>query len=194
MKFKVGDIVVGNSKADVRYGITCTGWKGKVFEITKNRIGVESAEYTGDAFFCVDPSCFDLVKSSYPTIIITTDGTTTTAMMRRGKEIIKSESVKLYHKDTFDHATGAKLALDRLFGIEPVKQEVREAKREAKVGEWIRVLCTPISKFNHGLIKKDDMVQITHYGCMPSVKVDDDLIGFRENEYVVLENYTPDNA
>lgn len=50
-----------------------------------------------------------------PVIVITCDGKTTTATLRDGKQVLKSESVSLYHKDTFDHFTGAEYALKKLF-------------------------------------------------------------------------------
>lgn len=56
-----------------------------------------------------------LCLEKQPVIVITCDGKTTTATFRAGKQVLKSESVSLYHKDTFDHFTGAEYALKKLF-------------------------------------------------------------------------------
>lgn len=37
-KFKVGDIVVGNARADKNYGITTKGWRGEVEAIQADEI------------------------------------------------------------------------------------------------------------------------------------------------------------
>lgn len=56
-----------------------------------------------------------LCLAEQPVIVITCDGKTTTATLRDGKHVLKRESVSLYHKDTFDHFTGAEYALKKLF-------------------------------------------------------------------------------
>lgn len=57
-----------------------------------------------------------LCLEKQPVIVITCDGKTTTATLRDGKQVLKSESVSLYYKDTFDHFVGAEYALKKLFG------------------------------------------------------------------------------
>lgn len=56
-----------------------------------------------------------LCLAEQPVIVITCDGKTTTATLRDHKQVLKRESVSLYHKDTFDHFTGAEYALKKLF-------------------------------------------------------------------------------
>jgi len=55
-KFKVGDHVVANFKANGRYNYTIPGWKGVVTEVFDSVITVEDAHRD----FKVDPACFDL--------------------------------------------------------------------------------------------------------------------------------------
>lgn len=50
-------------------------------------------------------------------IVITTDGTTTTAALYDGKQKVKSAKAKCAPSDTFDFNYGASLALDRLTGF-----------------------------------------------------------------------------
>lgn len=59
----------------------------------------------------------DLIPYTAPTtrkIIITTDGTTTTARLIEGKTTIKTATAKCSPEDTFDFDKGARLAFDRL--------------------------------------------------------------------------------
>nr|DAJ92482.1 MAG TPA: hypothetical protein [Caudoviricetes sp.] len=69
-KFKIGDIVKGNSKSDGRYNITNSNMtRGKVTRVTGDTITIEVLEHKtnlGKAGikYDVDPKCFDLVEES----------------------------------------------------------------------------------------------------------------------------------
>ncbi len=59
-KFKVGDIVIGNEKA-CRYGITKTGWIGKVVSLYGNGyIGVNEIDNSSKICYAVIQEAFDL--------------------------------------------------------------------------------------------------------------------------------------
>ena len=112
-KFKVGDKVVGNEKAN-RYGITDQGWVGYVVHVSgDDKIGVwEEIEEGIDGGFTVDPECFDLVEPSQRERIV---------IYRHGQEVIaqntktcKTARATCSPEDEFDFGIGAKLALDRL--------------------------------------------------------------------------------
>ena len=60
-----------------------------------------------------------LVAGSGEKIIITQDGTTTLARLYEGKKVIKSAEAICSPIDTFDFATGANIAYDRLMRPEP---------------------------------------------------------------------------
>ena len=45
-RFEVGDTVIGNDKASQHYGITVTGWKGKVTKINVENYALSSREST----------------------------------------------------------------------------------------------------------------------------------------------------
>ena len=116
-KFKVGDKVVGNEKAN-RYGITDQGWVGYVVHVSgDDKIGVwEEIEEGIDGGFTVDPECFDLVETSQRERIV---------IYRHGQEVIaqntqtgKTAKATCSPEDEFDFGIGAKLALDRLFEAE----------------------------------------------------------------------------
>lgn len=94
--------------------------------------------------------------------------------------------------DEFDFRTGAKLAFNRLMG-EAVKPDngVREVKRKAKVGEYIKIVD---EKSITGIYKNGDI-------CMVIIVTDKAVIMEKDGllhgcagheEYVVLENYKPE--
>lgn len=93
--------------------------------------------------------------------------------------------------DEFDFHVGAKLAFNRLMG-EDVKTDigVREVKRKAKVGEYIKVVDEH-SLFN--TYKNGDILKVictSNAGCF--CKKTDDECFLWHIEYVVLENYKPE--
>lgn len=93
--------------------------------------------------------------------------------------------------DEFDFRTGAKLAFNRLMG-EDVKPDngVREVKRKAKVGEYIKIVdAMPLMiPYKNGDIFKVNCV--TTSGCI--CKKSEENVGLWHREYVVLENYKPE--
>lgn len=93
--------------------------------------------------------------------------------------------------DEFDFCTGAKLAFNRLMG-EDAKPDngVREVKRKAKVGEYIKVVYAMpcLIPYKNGDIFKVNCV--TTSGCI--CKKSEENVGLLHKEYVVLENYKPE--
>lgn len=128
-------------------------------------------------------------------------------------EIIKDETIVIYRKDNkvialdkstgekaeancnpadeFDFRTGAKLAFNRLMG-EDAKPDngVREVKRKAKVGEYIKVVYAMpcLIPYKNGDIFKVNCV--TTSGCI--CKKSEENVVLWHKEYVVLENYKPE--
>lgn len=93
--------------------------------------------------------------------------------------------------DEFDFRTGAKLAFNRLMG-EDVKSDngVREAKRKAKVGEYVKVVNEKsiFNTYKNGEIFK--VTCVTKSGCV--CKNSEKQCSLWHEEYVVLENYKPE--
>lgn len=93
--------------------------------------------------------------------------------------------------DEFDFRTGAKLAFNRLMG-EDVKPDncVREVKRKAKVGEYVKIVYAMpcLIPYKNGDIFKVNCV--TASGCI--CKKSEENVGLWHKEYVVLENYKPE--
>lgn len=125
-------------------------------------------------------------------------GNETIVIYRKDNKVIaldKSTGEKAEAKcnpaDEFDFRTGAKLAFNRLMG-EDVKSDnsVREVKRKAKVGEYIKVVYAMpyLIPYKNGDIFKVNCV--TASGCI--CKKSEEKVGLWHKEYVVLENYKPE--
>ena len=192
-KFKVGDVVKPNKKADENYTITTTS-------VVREAIVTELRDYTMDIkiikgscsvgeVFTVEEKYFDLVrKAKQETIVIYRNDNKVVALDKTTGE--KAEA-KCNPADEFDFRTGAKLAFNRLMG-EDVKPDdcVREVKRKAKVGEYVKVVNAKpaIHSYKNGDIFK--VTYVTTSGCI--CKNSDGDTGLWHEEYVVLENYKPE--
>lgn len=93
--------------------------------------------------------------------------------------------------DEFDFRTGAKLAFDRLMG-EDVKPDngVREVKRKSKVGEYIKIVDAKpfLIPYENGEIFR--VIGIKNATCNVKNSVKSCCVW--HDEYVVLENYKPE--
>lgn len=192
-KFKVGDVVKPNKKADENYTITTTS-------VVREAIVTELRDYTMDIkiikgscsvgeVFTVEEKYFDLVrKAKQETIVIYRNDNKVVALDKTTGE--KAEA-KCNPADEFDFRTGAKLAFNRLMG-EDVKTDigVREVKRKAKIGEYVKVVNAKpaIPSYKNGDIFK--VTYVTASGCI--CKNSDGDTGLWHEEYVVLENYKPE--
>lgn len=124
-------------------------------------------------------------KAKQETIVIYRNDNKVVALDKSTGE--KAEA-KCNPADEFDFRTGAKLAFNRLMG-EDVKIDngVREVKRKAKVGEYIKVVYAMpcLIPYKNGDIFKVNCV--TTSGCI--CKKSEENVGLCHREYVVLENY-----
>lgn len=192
-KFHVGDVVKPNKKADENYIITTTS-------VVREAIVTELRDYTMEikiikgscsvgVVFTVEEKCFDLVrKAKQETIVIYRKDNKVVALDKSTGE--KAEA-KCNPADEFDFRTGAKLAFNRLMG-EDVKPDncVREVKRKAKVGEYVKVVNekSVFNTYKNGEIFK--VTYVTKSGCI--CKNSEKQYGLWHEEYVVLENYKPE--
>ena len=90
--------------------------------------------------------------------------------------------------DEFDFRTGAKLAFNRLMGED---NGVREVKRKAKVGEYIKIVdAKPLfNSYKNGDVFK---VVSVHRASVEIKKDETKVTAAWHEEYVVLENYKPE--
>ena len=112
--------------------VKCTGYKqpekfftiGKVYTWENNKLTNDRGFTYGNMVEGPDPEKWSLSKYYHfevvdtQKIVITTDGKETLARLYDGDKVIKSATAKCNPGDTFDFATGAKLAFKRLTGEE----------------------------------------------------------------------------
>lgn len=128
-------------------------------------------------------------------ITIECDGTTTTATMTINGREIKTAIARRNPEDKFDWRKGAELAFGRLWNSQKKpekKPEVREVKRFARPGEYIKIVyvCDGCENYYH----KGDIFLVTrsHQGTLDGcVNVKGISIAMHPKEYVVLEGYRP---
>lgn len=148
-KFRIGDKVIGNKKAE-KYGITRMGWIGTVVGVSGETIIVEPAGGIGR--YWVDSDCFDLVsrKETEKTpkktpkkdpisgdaprrvvIEITSEGAKA-KYIYNGK--VEGEArIHRWHGDKPDDAKAAKYAVDALFGTNKSGEDAEWASKTAEI-------------------------------------------------------------
>lgn len=197
-KFKVGDRV--KVKKDiVTLNRRTVGKCGTVKELlTDNYCSVEFDEFVGGHDcngFAKEghgwnhaEDALDLVKTQNETIVIYRNDNKVVALDKSTGE--KAEA-KCNPADEFDFRTGAKLAFNRLMG-EDVKPDngVCEVKRKAKVGEYIKIVDAKpfLIPYENGEIFR--VIGIGNEGCKGKNSVKNCYVW--HDEYVVLENYKPE--
>lgn len=163
-KFKVGDVVIANKKANEGYLITREGWIGKVTYICNDR----EIKVCDDGIhnWTVDVSCFDLYRpTSDSKIVITTDGKVTTATLYNGREKVKTAKTSCHPKDIFDFNTGAKIAFDNLIKEEP----------KVKPKELLKNGMFVVEENNRWYVMVDDIFVGEDGGFNTVERYDDDL-------------------
>lgn len=185
-------MVKPNKKADENYTTTTT-------YVVREAIVTELRDYTMDIkiikgscsvgeVFTVEEKYFDLVrKAKQETIVIYRNDNKVVALDKTTGE--KAEA-KCNPADEFDFRTGAKLAFNRLMGEDVKPDDVREVKRKAKVGEYVKIVYAMpcFIPYKNGDIFKVNCV--TASGCI--CKISEENVGLWHKEYVVLENYKPE--
>ena len=137
---------------------------------------------------------FDPREPSYQ-ILIDCDGTTTTATMTINGREVKTAIARRNPADKFDWKKGAELALERLWNSPKKlgeKPEVREVKRWAKPGEYIKFSSVhgDCERYKNGdILKVESVIEVcgedgfTQIACCGVIATPD--------EFVVLEGYRP---
>lgn len=183
-KFKVGERYTSKLFVD----------KGAVIEITK--ISGDVVSYKDIAGRTYSVKNFEI--GSLFSDMLKKVGSETIVIYRNDNKVIaldKSTGEKAEANcnpaDEFDFRTGAKLAFNRLMG-EDVKPDngVREVKRKAKVGEYVKVVNEKsiFNTYKNGEIFK--VTYVTKSGCI--CKNSEKQCCLWHEEYVVLENYKPE--
>ena len=184
-KFKVGERYTSKLFVD----------KGAVIEITE--ISGDVVPYKDIAGRTYSVKNFEI--GSLFSDMLKKVGSETIVIYRNDNKVIaldKSTGEKAEAKcnpaDEFDFRTGAKLAFNRLMG-EDVKPDngVREVKRKAKVGEYIKIVDAHPYLIPY---KNGDVFKVISTS-EPGVVIEKDgtpVTSAWHREYVVLENYRPE--
>lgn len=196
-KFKVGDrvrvkdeVITINRNILGKYGtVKCISPNYCSVEFDKFVGGHNCGGFTRDGYgWNCGEDILDLVKHQNETIVIYRNDNKVVAL---DKSTGKKAEAKCNPADEFDFRTGAKLAFNRLMG-EDVKSDngVREVKRKAKVGEYVKIVYAMpcLIPYKNGDIFK--VTYVTALGCI--CKNFDRDTGLWHREYVVLENYKPE--
>lgn len=183
-KFKVGDRYKSGYFADNDAAIEITEISGGTV-FYKDVVG----ESIGLKHFQIGSIFSAALEKVDTTIVIYRNDNKVIALDKSTGE--KAEA-KCNPADEFDFRTGAKLAFNRLMG-EDVKSDngVREAKRKAKVGEFIKIVdAMPwMIPYKNGDIFK---VISTDKSGVVIEKDGTPFTAVWHREYVVLENYKPE--
>lgn len=194
-KFKVGDRVV--EKINQKKGIVVDFLRNEYLVLVKfdgwnkghdgNGYTRSGKTYSGNHcwYFCKEE--LEIIKDE--TIVIYRKDNKVVALDKSTGE--KAEA-KCNPADEFDFRTGAKLAFNRLMG-EDVKPDngVREVKRKAKVGEYIKIVDAHPYLIPY---KNGDVFKVISTS-EPGVVIEKDgtpVTSAWHREYVVLENYKPE--
>lgn len=155
-QFKVGDRVriLSNFLALPTKGAT-----GTIIPDKPNTICAASGRYikldnpaAGTSVVWVRLYDLELIEPNKPpVIVITSDGKTTTATLRKGKKVIKTATATCSEKDTFDFSEGARVAFERLHGRDPFP---REKKPEYYNGKIVCISSVPPRLFTVGRVYK----------------------------------------
>lgn len=145
-KFKIGDKVIGNDLADENYGITRKGYKGIVTDVLNNGI-IRVNQHI------VLEECFDLFEEK---IVITREGKKTIAKYYVNGKVMEKGLARCCPEDTFDFATGAKIAFDRMLGFaEPTLETAFDWNSFIKGDIFVEVTRETIGDFLKECEKND---------------------------------------
>lgn len=186
------------------------GTKVTVMAIGKHRIEdniLVAIKRKNGSISLINETGLELIESApqQPKIVITPKKKgKVSAVLFNGDTYVKLANAKCSPDDTYDFNIGAKLAFNRLMGIEDKPQEqskVKEVKRHAIAGEYVKVVNAESVPCDNGkpCYKNGDIIKI--------VRSDDEYTRFKDgfsdngrayalldSEYVVLENYNPNSA
>lgn len=116
------------------------------------------------------------------------DGKTTVACLLVDGREVKRREARCNPADTFSLRKGAELAFGRLWDkkIKPDKPAVREVKRAAKTGEWVKIVAPRDSR---GRYHCGDILHVQWNNIAGGIFVKGVVAYISSSEYVVLEGY-----
>lgn len=184
-KFKVGDIVKPNEKADRHYKLTnrncvATGRVKRVWG-DPNYFDLEVITWAPGCTYCLSNNlfrglrteCFDLVEPEEE-LHVTRKGKTTHVVLKKDGKIVKRAQADCDPRDVYDFETGARLAIDRVFGKEEAEKKEAEKKEQTykfNIGDRVLVTRRGFARVcNVGFMEQfgKDFVGRYAYGAFPN--------------------------
>ena len=143
-KFKVGDIVKPKAeKALWTFGahlskileLEVLRTRGDFMDVRLKKATGEGKKYEQHIFEFVRQDDYNLVSRKRE-LHVTSDGTTTHAVLKEGGKVVKRAKAVCSPEDEYSFETGARLAIDRVFG----KEEKKERQPLFKKGDEVKVV------------------------------------------------------
>lgn len=137
MKFNIGDRVQSISTKRRGTVVTTSGNLVAV-ELDDQTSGVRLIKFGISHGLLLEEANLEKIPSNK--ILITSDGKTTLARLYDGEKVIRTAEAKCSPRDTYDFATGANLAYDRLMRPAEPKKPAADDKPRFKAGDKAKVI------------------------------------------------------
>lgn len=162
-KFKINDVVIAHDGAP--YGITTSGWKGRVVKIHPERDhhDIEVISLTGGTIYPVNSEYFSVCREPDKTekVVIIRNGNEVHATKYIGKKKILTSTTVCSPSDEFSFATGASIALDRCL------QACKEKEKEMPESRCLNMKICIVDAGNSSILEtgriytiKDGKIQV----------------------------------
>lgn len=147
VKFKVGDIVKPKAeKALWTFGahlskileLEVLRTRGDFMDVRLKKATGEGKKYEQHIFEFVRQDNYNLVSRKQE-LHVTSDGTTTHAVLKEGGKVVKRAKAVCSPDDEYRFETGARLAIDRVFGKDEKKDDPKEPKFKFEIGDVVKV-------------------------------------------------------
>lgn len=147
-KFKVGDIVKPKAeKALWTFGahlakileLEVLRTRGDFMDVRLKKATGEGKKYEQHIFEFVRQDDYNLVSRKQE-LHVTSDGTTTHAVLKEGGKVVKRTKAVCSPDDEYSFEAGARLVVDRIFGKEEKKDDPQEPKFKFKIGDTVTVV------------------------------------------------------
>lgn len=148
VNFKVGDIVKPKAeKALWTFGahlskileLEVLRTRGDFMDVRLKKATGEGKKYEQHIFEFVRQDDYNLVSRKQE-LHITTDGMATHAVLKEGGKVVKRAKAVCSPDDEYSFETGARLAVDRVFGKDEKKDDPKEPRFKFKIGDTVTVV------------------------------------------------------